>query len=217
MAHVFLVHGAAANDLSWFDVPDGLRDAGHSVNSLLLPGHTRNPFLRSKQQAAISLRDYVDHVLGAIGTLDDVVLVGHSMGGFVISEVAAQAPGKVGKLIYVAAMLPQDGETPMDIVGRVGTSISDVIMEFLGHGLLAVRGLSRQPRGPLGDGFSETPGFKDIPRSYVLCGDDGIIPPVLQQEMIDARPGTEKVSLASDHLPMLTAPDELLPVLIRLI
>ncbi len=213
MTKVFLVHGAAANHLSWFDVPDGLRAAGHEVTNVLLPAHSTGMFSRSVQQSSVGLQDYVDHVLAAIGSDNDVVLIGHSMGGFVISEVASQAPGKIGKLIYVAAMLPRDAETPMDIIRRAGTSISDVIMEFLGHGFAAMSGLSRQPRGPLRDEFSETPGFQSIPRSYLLCDDDGILPPALQQDMVDARPGTDTVTLASDHLPMLTAPDDLIAAL----
>ncbi|HEY6532241.1 MAG TPA: alpha/beta hydrolase, partial [Acidimicrobiales bacterium] len=49
--------------------------------------------------------------------LDDVVLVGHSYGGMVITGAADRATGRVGKLVYLDAAHPDDGQSLMDVTG----------------------------------------------------------------------------------------------------
>ncbi len=63
----------------------------------------------TRDWAELTLADHARTILDAAG--DGAVLVGHSAGGFSISAAAEAAPGKVRHLIYLAALLPQDGDT----------------------------------------------------------------------------------------------------------
>jgi pimeloyl-ACP methyl ester carboxylesterase len=55
--------------------------------------------------------------------LRDVILVGHSYGGMVISAVAGQVPDRVGRLVYLDALWPEDGESVSDIVGKEAAQV----------------------------------------------------------------------------------------------
>ncbi|MFZ8423175.1 alpha/beta hydrolase, partial [Staphylococcus aureus] len=60
----------------------------------------------------VGLNDYVKTVTDAINKVKGkVILIGHSMAGMVISQVAENIPNKIDKLIYVSAFLPKNGET----------------------------------------------------------------------------------------------------------
>ena len=213
MTHVILVHGAFANELSWFDVPAALKSAGHTVDAIRLPGHEQGfeqvPKLLT--DSSVTLDDYVVAVEKALpASPEKCCLIGHSMGGMVISQAAAKIHGRVERLIYVAAMLPKDGETAQQIIDRSKTGVEDILTEFRKHDdprvLLA---LSRQPPKPLEAAFIKTAGFAALARHYIRCADDGILPASLQDQMIDVGKPIEVIKLDSDHLPQLSVPDKL--------
>ncbi len=93
---IVLVHGAFAESASWSRVIEPLSEAGHHVIAAANP-------LRGVASDAAALSDLLATVEGP------VVLVGHSYGGMVISNVAADAADIVG-LVYVAAFAPEPGE-----------------------------------------------------------------------------------------------------------
>ena len=93
---IVLVHGAFAESASWDRVIDRLRDAGHPVIAAANP-------LRGLASDAEAVSDVVRSVDGPI------VLVGHSYGGAVISNVAADA-GEITGLVYIAGFAPDAGE-----------------------------------------------------------------------------------------------------------
>ena len=109
MSHIVLVHGAAANELSWFGVPDALRAAGHIVEPVRLFGHGKGIIAPIDKNT--TMQDYIDTVENALPKTGQCSLIGHSMGGMVISQAAARFPGRIERLIYITAMLPKDGET----------------------------------------------------------------------------------------------------------
>jgi pimeloyl-ACP methyl ester carboxylesterase len=94
---IVLVHGAFAESASWDRVVDPLLDAGHSVVAAANP-------LRSVSGDAAAVSDVIRAVDGP------VVLVGHSYGGMVISNVDSAA-GEITGLVYVAAFAPEPGES----------------------------------------------------------------------------------------------------------
>ncbi|WP_336630387.1 MULTISPECIES: alpha/beta fold hydrolase [unclassified Microbacterium] len=108
-----LVHGAWGGAWVWRRVLEPLRAAGHEVHAVTLTGDGDRAHLRRPD---ISLRTHIDDVLALVHAeeLDDVVLVGHSYGGMVITGAAAalegERPGRVTGLIYVDAMAPYSGE-----------------------------------------------------------------------------------------------------------
>lgn len=103
-ATVVLVHGAFAESSSWNGVIDPLRRAGHDVIAVANP-------LRGVRTDARYVTDVVRTVEGP------VVLVGHSYGGSVITDVARDA-GEIVGLVYVAGFASDAGETPADLSGR---------------------------------------------------------------------------------------------------
>ncbi|MEU0401035.1 alpha/beta hydrolase [Streptomyces sp. NPDC006197] len=101
---VVLEHGAFADSSSWNGVISRLRADGYPVVAAANP-------LRGPHGDATALRGLLDHVKGP------KILVGHSYGGSVISEAAADRTD-VKALVYVAAFLPAPGETALELTGK---------------------------------------------------------------------------------------------------
>jgi len=106
--HFVLVHGAWQGAWCWEKVVPLLSDAGHQVHTLDLPGSGDD----QRPIADISLDSYVGAVTELINSIGEpVVLVGHSMGGAIISQVAEAIPEKIRSLIFLTAFALKDGET----------------------------------------------------------------------------------------------------------
>ncbi len=111
---IVLVHGAFAESASWDRVTDHLQEAGHRVIA------AGNP-LRGLAADARAVSDVVRTVEGP------VVLVGHSYGGSVITNVAADA-GEITGLVYVAGFAPDAGETCFTLSSRyAGSTLGDAL------------------------------------------------------------------------------------------
>ena len=90
MARMLLVHGAFGRAACWDRVRPGLRAAGHDVEAIDLPGAGENP----TSVAEVALERYARRVCDALAA-GPPVLVGHSMGGIVITQAAATCPQHV--------------------------------------------------------------------------------------------------------------------------
>ncbi|TAE22274.1 MAG: alpha/beta hydrolase [Cytophagales bacterium] len=104
---IILVHGAWMDASAWAQVTPLLEQEGHSVTTVNLPGHGAD----NTPYEQIQLASYVEVVKNVIGGQTNVILVGHSMAGMVISQVAEAIPTQLNRLVYVAAYLPQNGES----------------------------------------------------------------------------------------------------------
>jgi pimeloyl-ACP methyl ester carboxylesterase len=112
--NVVLVHGAFAESASWDGVIDPLEDAGHNVIAAANP-------LRGLASDAEAVSDLVRSIDGP------VVLVAHSYGGAVISNVAADA-GEITGLVYVDGFAPEPGESAFDLAGKFpGSTTGDAV------------------------------------------------------------------------------------------
>ncbi len=108
MATYILVHGAWLDQHCWDLVTPALRMAGHTVVAPDLPGHGSD----STPLAGQTLDAYAERILTEVdAAVQPVILVGHSMGGIVISTVAERRPAKVARLVYLAAYFLKSGET----------------------------------------------------------------------------------------------------------
>ena len=110
MANYVLVHGSAHGAWCWERVVPLLEERGHKVVAVDLPGngHDDTPL------AEVTLETYAQHLCGVLDGLDGpAVLVGHSLGGISISRTAELRPDKVAVLVYLTAVLLQDGMTFM--------------------------------------------------------------------------------------------------------
>jgi pimeloyl-ACP methyl ester carboxylesterase len=123
---IVLVHGAFAGSSNWNGVVAALRRDGYTVIAAANP-------LRSVKSDAASVGDLVASIK------DDVVLVGHSYGGAVITE-AAEGHANVKALVYVSAFSPDTGETSLGLTGKfpgssLGPAIAPVTLSTGAHDL----------------------------------------------------------------------------------
>ena len=110
---IHLVHGAWHGRWCWEKVTGKLEAQGYTVVARDLPGlgEDRTP------AAEITLEKYTDAVCETLVTEDEpVLLVGHSMGGIVISQAAERLPDKIKALVYVSAYLLNNGQSILQMV-----------------------------------------------------------------------------------------------------
>ncbi len=110
-----LVHGAWHDRRSWDRLVPILEGAGHLVFTPELTGHGST---RDRLNPDVALSTHADDVIGLIRRqeLSNVILVGHSYAGMVISAVANEIPERIARLVYVDAMVPTDGENAVDVM-----------------------------------------------------------------------------------------------------
>src|SRR3974390_1734233 len=135
MAHTFvLVHGAWHGGWCWRRVAERLRRDGHAVFTPTLTGlGERSHLLRPGIDLATHVADIVNIMRWE--RLSDVVLCGHSYGGFVISGVAEEMSAAVRAIVFLDAFLPQSGDT---ILKLTGPAVQDSIRAALQRDELGV-------------------------------------------------------------------------------
>jgi pimeloyl-ACP methyl ester carboxylesterase len=116
MATFVLVPGAWLGGWCWKHVTLDLRSAGHTVVPATLTGLGERAYLRSEE---IGLDTHISDIVGLFEYRDlhDVILVGHSYGGTVITGVAECVPDRIRRLVYLDASVPRDGESNDDVIG----------------------------------------------------------------------------------------------------
>jgi len=114
MATFVLVHGGGHGGWCWQRLTPYLRGAGHEVYTPTLTGLGERAHLLGPD---VDLDMHIDDVVAVLKyeDLHDVVLVGHSYGGMVITGVADRAPSRVGHLVYLDAATPTDGQSLADV------------------------------------------------------------------------------------------------------
>ena len=120
-----IVHGAWGGSWAFRRVEALLREKGYDVYRPSLTGQGERAHLAS---ADVGLSTHITDVVNAIlfEDLHDVVLVGHSYGGMVITGVADRIPDRIKKLIYLDAFVPNDGESVQTIQGERGAWIKEM-------------------------------------------------------------------------------------------
>src|SRR5689334_21926769 len=115
MSTYLLVHGAWHDGRAWDRVVPLMTAAGHRVLAPSLTGHGDHP---DPMGPHVGLETYVDDVAGLVlaEDLTDVILVGHSYAGLIVSSVANRVPDRIAQLVYLDAMVPTDGETAVDVL-----------------------------------------------------------------------------------------------------
>ncbi|MFG1621920.1 alpha/beta fold hydrolase [Kribbella sp. NPDC049227] len=218
---IVLVHGSWADASSWNRVTQRLQDDGYTVRAI--PNN-----LRSVAGDAASVRAFLQTVTGP------VVLVGHSYGGFVITNAATGLPN-VKALVYVNAFAPDTGETPFQLVGPDSALASDpatifdlvpptlppspttdvylkrsTVFDSFATGLSADDKdlvFATQRPGALGalNEPSATPAWKTIPSWSAIGTKDQIIPASAQRTM-SKRAGATITEYDAGHLGLMSDP-----------
>lgn len=227
MAVYILVAGAAHGGWCWHKVAPLLEAAGHEVlcPDLLGLGADVTPL------SDLSLARWVDQVTALVeARLERVILVGHSRGGLIISEVAERVPDRVERLIYLTAFLLADGQTLAEVAATdqdsmIGPNL--VIDDSAGSWSIrpeaAVEGffadcstedlaytfarLRPEPLFSLSTPIHVTQErFGTVPRTYVECLQDRAITPACQRSMQAVWPCRRVLTLDTSHSPFLSAP-----------
>ena len=116
MALYVLVHGGAHGGWCYQRVARILRSAGHDVYTPTMTGvGERSHLLRADIDLDLHIRD----ILAVLHYEDlrDVILVGHSYGGMVVTGVADRAPDRIGHIVYLDAATPLNGQSLVDVAG----------------------------------------------------------------------------------------------------
>ncbi|XNS27236.1 alpha/beta fold hydrolase [Citricoccus nitrophenolicus] len=235
MTHFVLVHGAFHGAWCWDKVAAALQQAGHSVSAPDLPGAGED----GTPLEQVDLDRATERVVGALRAgPEPAVLVGHSMGGVVVTQAAARVPDRVSRLVYLTAFRPSDGESLLELTGLPEGAGDGVQANITVDGeppiatfdlaqarsvfyngvaeeeaAAAVERLDRQPLAVFATPVS-LEGAELPPADYVVCTQDHAIPPALQRLMAGRSPA--RVSeLDAGHSPFLSHVDAVVGILER--
>jgi len=232
-----LVHGAWQGAWCWEKTSPLLTAAGHEVHTLDLPGLGED----QTPVADVTLEGYVSAVTGLIDSVGKpVVLVGHSMGGAVIAQVAEAIPDKIDTLIFLTAFLLKDGETLLQYASADHESyaaqniqideekgvvtIAEEAQRDSFYGLSpdddaekAIARLRPQAMAPFTTAVKLTAGkFGSIRSCYIECSDDRAISPGMQKTLRDNASIARTDVLQADHAPYYSCPEALVDMLISM-
>lgn len=131
---IVLVHGAWYNASCWHKVVPFLTDAGFTVLAPDMPGYGRN----GPPDPDTDLEDYVDALANAINSVPEpVMLVGHSLGGIIVSQTAERLAGKISSLTYICAFMLKDGQSRISMASEDPGSIALKYRIAAGEGLIS--------------------------------------------------------------------------------
>jgi pimeloyl-ACP methyl ester carboxylesterase len=217
--NIVLVHGLWADGSSWSKVIPILKNAGHNVTAVQLPLH--------------SLADDVATVKRAIDLVGGpTILVGHSFGGFVVTNAGYNNPNVTG-LVYVSAFAPDEGESAVDFVDVASLPPGLLVFDSGGfaflnremfHGAfvqdanateaetLAV--VQKPAHQSLFNATSGPPAWKQLPTWFEVSEGDHIIPPDVQRQFAQ-RMNATTISLNSSHASLVTHPDEIAQLILN--
>ncbi|MBP1927776.1 pimeloyl-ACP methyl ester carboxylesterase [Methanolinea mesophila] len=114
MAVFLLVHGAMHGGWCWRRLTEYLRKEGHEVFSPTLTGMGERSHLLTRETGLSTHVEDLGEVL-KFEDLADVIVVGHSYAGLVITQLAESAHERIRRLVYLAAFLARDGQCLFDV------------------------------------------------------------------------------------------------------
>ncbi len=231
MATFVLVHGAWHGGWCWRRVATPLREAGHEVFTPTLTGLSDRAHLLSP---AVNMSTHATDIVKLIDAegLTDVVLVGHSYAGMVISAVAAQRPEAIKTRVYLDAFVPENGEAAIDLLPEQVAHHYHESVDGPGFGWLipprslSVLGVTEQadldwltprltphPWATYAEAIS-LEGKDKVPASYIECTDwMRVFEPYAKRA---AAKGWPVYEISTGHEAMVTAPGELTDLLIKI-
>jgi len=227
MATYVLVHGGWDGGWAWRAVANQLQAAGHVVFTPTLTGSGERVHLASP---TIDLNTHIRDIVNVLHyeNLHDVILVGISYSGMVITGVAEQSPERLRQLIYLDAFVPQDGESLQDLIGLGLAAFFTARAQTLGDGwrvphlppdadrrtdvLIKVLPQPVSVRNPLA---------ARLPHTYVLFTaklPDNPFAAILAGVATRVRTeGWRYRELATDHFPLLDQPQAVADLLLELV
>lgn len=241
MARFVLVHGAMGNALTWpAAFVQGLESKGHTVEVFDLPAQGKD----STPKEAVTMQAYADRAVEQLRSRPEpAVLVGHSMGGVVVTQAAddfVAAGGELAQVVYLTAFLPRNGQSLLDLAGSpegagdqvqanmvvagappIGTFPPEAapiaLFNATSPEMMATvppESIESQPIIPFTNPVSITDD-RPITRRYIFALQDRALPLPLQRKMAGATAVAETVEIDSDHMVFFSKQAELIDVLDR--
>jgi len=231
-----LVHGAWGGAWEFESVSSLLSNEDNEVVAVDLPGHGDD----QTPLNGMTIRAYIRKVIEVIEQQSQpVILVGHSLAGAVISQVAESIPNKIDRLIYVAAILPKTGDTPFALMQSdtdaellanttfsedqtIATLSRSVIQRILFHDVsdnnileeIIPKMLTKQSTEPfMAVSNLSDENFGRVKKYYIRATLDKVLSPALQQQMITNWDLEEVLTLPSGHFPLTSMPEQLVKLI----
>ncbi|WP_163410188.1 alpha/beta hydrolase [Flavobacterium ajazii] len=234
---VVLVHGAWQASYVWDQTEKDLKTAGYPVTVVKLPGHGDD----TTPAYQVSFQAYVDEVKKAVNSYNEpVILIGHSLGGAVITQTAAEVPQKIKKLVYVAGFIPQNGKSVLDYSQMDTASLLPASLQLSEDQTLAgivnpevnlpkifaqdatdvqkqflVARYKAEPTIPLGTPLNyKTENYNAGGKKYyIFTTGDNTITYSFQQKMAQEAGITNTYTVNSGHSPFISKSDELIKLI----
>jgi pimeloyl-ACP methyl ester carboxylesterase len=217
--NIVLVHGTYVDGSSWSKVIPILQNAGHKVIAVQLPLH--------------SLSDDVATVKRAIDLVGGpVILVGHSYGGFVITNAAYNNPSVKG-LVYLAAFAPKEGQSLTNFIDASKLPKGFLVFDSGGFVYInpnmfpqafaqdvdpAQAKVMAAAQKPFNQSIlaekSGPPAWKQLPTWYQISENDHLIPPAAER-MFAKQINATTISIPSSHASPLSHPNEVAQLILN--
>jgi len=176
---IVLVHGVLLTSSAWIPVQSYLQNRNINVVTIDVPERAHD-HIKSKDASLMLAAEKVCKVVNM--QTGPVIVAGHSQGGAVITEASGLCGSRINALVYIAAVVPKNGE-------------NDMVAESFRLGDEALQ-------------YNQSI-FNSIPKFYIKTTQDKIISPATQDKYI-AREHFQKIySLNSSHTPFVSQPHKL--------
>jgi pimeloyl-ACP methyl ester carboxylesterase len=233
--HTFiLIHGAWHASWCFQPIKAALESSGHHVLTPDLPGHG----IHTRPPASVRFENYVDAIIELIRQQPEpVMLVGHSMAGLIIAQVAERIPAHIKELIFLNAYIPTNNQS---LLSLAETQSSKNLLPFLhtdtvkkeitllkspelisifynrcSHedATFALKQLQPQPLEPFTAKVRIAQSFEKTPKRSIVCRDDRVL--LLANQLNMSKVVTDNIiCLDADHSPFYSAPSDLLNALL---
>ena len=234
MKTFILIHGSWHSSWNWHRVIPMLERQGHRAIAIDLPGMGRD----KTPIADVKMQSTVEKICKLIDSIEGkVILVGHSKNGIMISQAAEYRPGKIEKLVYLAAYLIPNGKTQTEysaedtegllkpyIMQHAELNAHTLEPEIYKDGLYAdcddtITELAKLllSHEPVESGITPLQltdeNYGRVPRIYIECTQDKAVTPFIQRKMYTETPCERVYHLPTSHSPFFSKPLELTNIL----
>lgn len=231
MTDFIFQHGAMVGGFIWEELIAAMaaRESGHRYLTLDVPGCGAKRGVDGREMPFDAI---IDDLLADLDASDmqDAVLIGHSQGGTVVPRLAEARPDMFAKLIYIACLGPNPGQSVMEASQQEDTGEDDkptTIMEGLRTMLCNDMDvpMTRDFLAKLGGGDAWPPHsyaerdwrydhLKSMPSTYIFCNQDNCVPPERQEAYLANLHIDNVIRIDSGHQPMNSRPGELADLLL---
>ena len=243
MTQLLLIHGAWQGAWAWERLVPEVEKRGYACHAVDLPGNGNDASNTPPEEVSFDL--YMRFLAGELDRIGQpVVVVGHSSGGILASQLAENAPGRVAGIIYVAGMMLPDGMGFAELVEALTPTVPEMVginphLEWSEDGetsTVAVGAarkifyqdcpkeladaaeakLKRHPqRGRTITARLTPERFGRVPRAYIEATLDRAVVPEAQRRMQELVPGAMRYIMETGHAPQLGKPVELAAIIDR--